>query len=326
MTLSASIQVDRGLRPMAQSAAVDEPSLVCLLPGRANIKYPDGVVLPLRDLVGGSRIEFWNVAETPRVERHQHFTLRHNEDWLFGTLELDEGDDLATATEHAYSLMLAQTHRLGFTHFLRIWNYFGAINEGGGDDERYRQFVSGRARVIDQPPAEGYAAATAIGLPSPPDQVHIHWLAAKQPGIAIENPRQIPAFDYPRDYGPVAPGFSRAMLVSGDTPLLLISGTASIVGHASQHDGTIAQLDEILMNLDALVTAAGARAHARADLGRDGLLRVYLRDPADAGIVRAHLQRALGAHACFMLLHGDVCRDDLRIEIEAAVPMRHALG
>ena len=45
-----------------------------------------------------------------------------------------------------------------------------------------------------------------------------------------------------------------------------------------------------------------------------------------AGIVRAHLQRLLGAHTCFMLLHGDVCRDDLRIEIEAAVPMRHAIG
>ena len=311
---------------MAQSAAVDEPSLVCLLPGRANIKYPDAVVLPLRDLVGGSRIEFWNVAEAAQVERHQHFTLRHTDDWLFGSLELDEDGDLATATEHAYGLMRAQSQRLGFTHFVRIWNYFGAINEGDGDDERYRQFVAGRARVVTQPPAEGYPAATAIGLPSPPDQLHIHWLATKQPGIAIENPRQVSAFDYPRDYGPVSPGFSRAMLVPGEAPLLLISGTASIVGHATQHDDTIAQLDEILVNLEALITAASARAHARADLGRDGLLRVYLRDPAEAGIVRAHLQRLLGAHTCFMLLHGDVCRDDLRIEIEAAVPMRHAIG
>lgn len=326
MTLTARTPVDHGLRPMAQSAVVNEPALVCVLPGRANVKFPDAVVLPLRDLVGGSRIEFWNVAEAPRIERHRHFTLRHTGDWLFGTLELEEDGDLATATEHAYGLLLAHCHRLGFAHLVRVWNYFGAINDGDGDDERYRQFVAGRARVIDQPPAEGYAAATAIGLPSPPDQLHVHWLAAKQPGIAIENPRQVPAFDYPRDYGPVAPGFSRAMLVPGDTPLLLISGTASIVGHASQHDDTRTQLDEILTNLEALVTAAGARAHARADLGRDGLLRVYLRDPAEAGPVRAHLQRVLGNHACFMLLHGDVCRDDLRIEIEAAVPMRHGLG
>ncbi|MBK7042858.1 MAG: pteridine-dependent deoxygenase [Rhodanobacteraceae bacterium] len=248
---------------MAQSAAVDEPSLVCLLPGRPNVKYPDGVVLPLRDLVGGSRIEFWNVAESPRIERHLHFTLRYSDDWLFGSLELDEHGDLATATEHAYGLVLAHGHRLGFPHLVRLWNYFGAINAGEGDDERYRRFVAGRARVIDHPPDGGYAAATAIGLPSPPDQLHVHWLATKQPGIAIENPRQVSAFAYPRDYGPVAPGFSRAMLLPGDTPLLLISGTASIVGHASQHPDTLAQLDEILMNLDALIVAAGARACAR---------------------------------------------------------------
>ena len=326
MTSIASSSLDRGLRPMAQSAAVDEPSLVCLLPGRANVKYPDAVVLPLRDLVGGSRIEFWNVADAPQVERHQHFTLRHSHDWLFGSLELDEDGDLATATERAYDLMLAHSHRLGFAHVVRVWNYFGAINAGDGDDERYRHFVAGRARVIAQAPAEGYAAATAIGLPGPPDQLHVHWLASKRPGIAIENPRQVSAFEYPRDYGPVAPGFSRAMLMPGESPLLLISGTASIVGHASQHDDTLAQLDEILMNLDALITAASARSHARADLGHDGLLRVYLRDPAEAGVVRAHLQRLLGVHACFMLLHGDVCRDDLRIEIEAVVPMRHGLG
>ena len=97
--------------------------------------------------------------------------------------------------------------------------------------------------MIDHPPDGGYAAATAIGLPSPPDQLHVHWLATKQPGIAIENPRQVSAFAYPRDYGPVAPGFSRAMLLPGDTPLLLISGTASIVGHASQHPDTLALLD-----------------------------------------------------------------------------------
>lgn len=317
----ATMTVDHGLRPMAQSAAVEEPSLVCLLPGRANVKYPDAEILPLRDLVGGSRIEFWNVAQTPRVERQPGLVLRHTDDWLFGALELDEAGDLAQATERAYDLLQTQSKRLGFRHYLRFWNYFGAINQGEGDDERYRHFVAGRARVIARAPEEGYAAATAIGLPAHPDQLHVHWLAAKQPGIAIENPRQVSAFAYPRDYGPVAPGFSRAMLVPGESPLLLVSGTASIVGHASQHQDTIAQLDEILINLEALATAASESAKATIDLARDGLLRVYLRDPGEAGSVRSHLQRRLGANACFMLLHGDVCRDDLRIEIEATVPM-----
>lgn len=326
MDTPSNVFMDRGLRPSAQSAGTDEIALASILAGRSNAKYPDAVVLPLRDLVGSSRVEFWNVATPPQIERHQHFTLRQSGDWLFGSIEIDEQGDLATATEHAYGLLLAHSHRLGFAHLLRTWNYFGAINAGAGDDERYRAFVGGRARVIAQAPAEGFAAATAIGIPAPPDQLHVHWLASKRPGIAIENPRQVPAFEYPRDYGPIAPGFSRAMLVPGDSPLLLVSGTASIVGHASQHDGTVAQLDEILLNLEALATAASARAHARADLGRDALLRVYLRDPAEATLVRSHLLRQLGSEACFLLLHGDICRADLRIEIEAALSMRHALG
>ncbi len=55
------------------------------------------------------------------------------------------------------------------------------------------------------------------------------------------------------------------------------------------------------------------------------MLRVYLRDASEAAVVRTHLLERLGADACFMLLHGDVCRADLRVEIEAALPMRHAL-
>jgi chorismate lyase / 3-hydroxybenzoate synthase len=311
---------------LTASSDTAETALACIIAGRSNGKYPQARVLPLRDLVGTSRIEFWRLGEGATVEQHEQLTLRHDADWLFGSLEIDEQPDLATATEHAYQLMLAHSRRLGFPHLLRIWNYLGAINDGDGDEERYRRFVAGRARVIAAPPEEGYAAATAIGIPSPPDQLHLHWIAARAPGIAIENPRQVPAFDYPRDYGPVAPGFSRAMLVPGQTPLLLVSGTASIVGHRSQHDDTLAQLDEILANLAALTEAAEQRAHARADLARDGLLRVYLRDPAEAAAVRAHLVAKLGPAACFMLLHGDVCRDDLRVEIEAAVTLRRAVA
>jgi chorismate lyase/3-hydroxybenzoate synthase len=326
MTATAVPANDHGLRVSARSAEVESPQLACVLAGRSNVKYPDALVLPLRDLVGTSRIEFWNAGAEPRVEAHQHFSLRDGGDWLYGSVEIDEQGDLATATEHAYGLLVAHSQRLGYGHCLRTWNYFGAINAGEGDDERYRHFVAGRARVIDAPPADGYPAATAIGIPAPPDQLHVHWLAARRPGIAIENPRQVSAFDYPRDYGPVAPGFSRAMLVPGQVPLLLISGTASIVGHASQHGDTIAQLDEIFGNLAELVGAAEQRAHARADFARDAMIRVYLRDPAEASLVRARLLQRLGADAAFMLLHGDVCRDELRIEIEAALPMRHALS
>ena len=326
MTDSQILPPGFGLLPTARDNELLPHHLAEVVGGRANGKYPHAQVLPLRDLVGTSRIEYWTVPGVVAIETHAHFSLHQSGELLFGALAIDEQADLATATEHAYGVVLAHNRRLGFPHLLRVWNYFGDINAGDGDNERYRQFCVGRARVITQAPPEGFAAATASGIPAPKDQLTLHWIAAANPGIPIENPRQVSAFEYPRDYGPVAPGFSRAMLLPGDAPVLLISGTASIVGHESQHDDTCAQIDEILANVEALVGAAEQRANARADFANDALLRVYLRDPAEAARVRTHLLQRLGANACFMLLHGDVCRDDLRVEIEAALPLRRVVG
>ncbi len=107
------------------------------------------------------------------------------------------------------------------------------------------------------------------------------------------------------------------LLEWADPALLLISGTASIVGHASAHCDVLAQLDETLRNLDALVARAAARVGSRAPFGDDGLLRVYIRDPAQAHIVASRLMTRFGPRVPVMLLHGDLCRRELAIEVEA---------
>src|SRR4029450_6281948 len=87
-------------------------------------------------------------------------------------------------------------------------------------------------------------------------------LAGRTPPIAIENPRQVSAYRYPSQYGPQAPTFSRgALYLRGTHALLTISGTASIVGYETLHVGdVVAQVDESLRNLDAVVDAANAAA------------------------------------------------------------------
>ena len=47
-----------------------------------------------------------------------------------------------------------------------------------------------------------------------------------------------------------------------------------------------------------------------------GRLRLFLRDTAEAPAVRAQFQRILGPDAPLLLLEGDICRNDLRVEIE----------
>ena len=137
------------------------------------------------------------------------------------------------------------------------------------------------------------------------------------PARALENPRQVSAYDYPRQYGPAAPSFSRAMLTPD--PLLLVSGTASIVGHASVHPGDVAaQLEETLANLDSLLRHARARTgFGSAQLGPASLVKVYLRSAARCRCrSRARLRERLGQDVPFLILAADICRSELLLEIE----------
>ena len=95
---------------------------------------------------------------------------------------------------------------------------------------------------------------------------------------------------------------------AGGGAQMLVSGTASIVGHHSRHAGDIAaQLGETRANLDALL--GGREASAQA-------LRVYLRDARQADAIRPHLRQAFGEHAPLWLLEGTICRDELLVEVD----------
>ena len=59
----------------------------------------------------------------------------------------------------------------------------------------------------------------------------IGFLAGRAVPRHFENPRQVPAFEYPAQYGPRPPSFSRATAVkAGEGRWIFISGTAAVVG------------------------------------------------------------------------------------------------
>jgi chorismate lyase/3-hydroxybenzoate synthase len=192
---------------------------------------------------------------------------------------------------------------------LRIWNYLHAINEGEGDGERYRRFGIGRARGLAAHGIERYPAATAIGHHRS-GLLQVYALCATHPGEALENPRQVSAWRYPREYGPTPPSFARAMKLPGGD--LAISGTAAVVGHASCHDRDLqAQVAETCVNLRALLGAASL-----PDFDSASPLKVYLRHAEDAPGVQAALDRHLPADVPRLLVHGDICRRELLVEID----------
>jgi chorismate lyase/3-hydroxybenzoate synthase len=141
----------------------------------------------------------------------------------------------------------------------------------------------------------------------------VHVLASEVEGEPVENPRQIPAYQYSRRYGPRPPCFARATRLGSR---LLIGGTASILGERSTHDGDIErQTRETLQNIAALLGAAREDAPA-APLDRLSSLRVHVRDAADAPAVRAILAKTLQPATDIELVQASLCRKELLVEIE----------
>ena len=269
--------------------------------------------------LGNPPFECWTVAG--EVECGREHGIAWSTDGLlqFGALEVEDTGDVESAAEQAYLKLQGWLVHGEFPHALRIWNYMDAITEGDGDEERYRRFCVGRARGIGRELAPGeLPAATAIGHPHRSGRFQLYWLAARDAGTPLENPRQVQAWRYPRQYGPQAPGFARAMLPANATMPLLLSGTAAVVGHASQHgDSLAAQLDETLANLDSLVaTARAQRPGLAAALGPRSALKVYVRDAGAMPQVADLLDQRLPADVPRIVLHGQVCRAELAVEID----------
>lgn len=147
----------------------------------------------------------------------------------------------------------------------------------------------------------------------------IYFLAAKTPGLTIENPRQVSAYNYPTQYGPRSPSFSRALVKRwGAATALFLSGTASITGHESRHVGAlVAQVEESIENLKTLIHAAADSAGVNFELSQPcSILKAYLRHADDYSTVKDILNRRLGDENRVLYLHADLCRNELLFEID----------
>lgn len=288
---------------------------------------------PMLDATGTLQ-EIWYGNHPCRQHRFQNITFRRNEALLFGVIEIDESQlglgtaesSLQLAAEQAYRQIFALLAAEGFPYLWRTWNYLPRIHEEECGLERYRQFNIGRhqAFVAFERPVDSSPVACALGVRQGP--LSIAFMAGRAPSTQIENPRQVSAFAYPAEYGPRSPTFTRAATVAnGDNEVLFISGTASIVGHATLHHGdVVAQTKETVANLAALVSQANQDHPATPYTLHDLIYRVYVRHAQDYPRVRATLEQLVGNGINAAYLQADVCRSDLLVEIEALAfkPMR----
>jgi chorismate lyase / 3-hydroxybenzoate synthase len=275
----------------------------------------------------GTCLEEWFSKQPTQHWHDEGISCQSNGDVLFGVIEIAEPIEIAEgsrpleiATQRAYSQLFSTLDTHNYPYLWRAWNYMPAITAVTHGLERYRQFNAGRQlgfeasarRVTGNVPA-----ACAIGVRSGP--LSVAFLAGRTPTLALENPRQISAYNYPPQYGPRSPTFSRASLAQlHQQELLLLSGTASIVGHETLHSGDAEkQTQETLRNIEAVLAQANAHTRSAAAYTLQELqLRVYVRHAKDLDLIRSIVDKAIGGGQPALYLEADICRPDLDVEIE----------
>jgi chorismate lyase/3-hydroxybenzoate synthase len=273
-------------------------------------------------VLGGKENSFEVWSSNDKVTACEHKGICGTSDGkvLFGTLSLEQhaGDTLEMLAAQAYMRIFGFIDHFGYGNLLRVWHYFPHINDDENGLERYRGFNVGRhasfvanGRSIGE---EDVPAASALGSNS--GSLVIYFMACKQPGKAVENPRQVSAYNYPQMFGPSSPIFVRAMsAMLGGQYCFFISGTASIVGYETLHQGDAEkQTAETLLNIRTLLQQI---PHYDATQGRM-LLKVYLRHIDDLPMVRAKVLAEFGPACKAVYLHSNICRSDLLLEIEGA--------
>ena len=163
-----------------------------------------------------------------------------------------------------------------------------------------------------------YPAATVIG--NHENTYQIYFLASDTPGTAVENPRQTSAYHYPVEDQHTQPLFSRGLIKTwGQRTHFYVSGTASIVGHETLHINDVcAQLNEAINNVETLVAHANDKYHTQLNAQDDLLyMKVYIRRRENVDQIKQVLAARLSSTTPRALLLGDMCRENLLVEIEA---------
>lgn len=320
--------------PALRTAVVDAAQIPALLQsnqlltifrftGTTAIDQQDArqVSVGLNSLGPTEQADVWLSADIVTQGQQGRIRWNHDGNMLFGHLCVadDQNLDLAETALSVYREIIDFLRTSEYPYLFRCWNYLPYINRIDSGLERYRAFCVGRhAAFCSEPDFESsLPAATAIGTQTP--GLLVSFAASRRRPIQIENPRQVSAFHYPPKHSPRSPLFSRAVWMDWTSgQRLYLSGTASIQGHESLHDGDLSgQVKETLRNIAAIqANASGEQPTVTDTWTQDGCLRVYLRHAQHYTAVRKALESHWGNTHSIIYLKGDICRTELLLEIE----------
>ncbi|MEJ2115185.1 MAG: hypothetical protein P8X88_03865 [Gammaproteobacteria bacterium] len=269
--------------------------------------------------------QYWYTDQQVTQGSYKNIRYAHTPQMMFGLIQLPctENDAFQLLTHKAYCELYECLQNTSCKHLLRTWNFFPKITDRDSQhaqQNRYEVFCHSRLQAMHDSGIKThvYPAATVIG--SHDNSLQIYFLASDTPGTAVENPRQTSAFHYPVENNHTQPLFSRGLLKTwGQRTHFYVSGTASIVGHETLHiDDVCAQLNESINNVETLVAHANDKHHTQLNAQDDLLyMKVYLRHRKDCEQINQVLAARLSSNTPRALILGDMCRENLLVEIEA---------
>jgi len=216
---------------------------------------------------------------------------------------------------------------------VRQWNYIAQITCVMHERQYYQEFNDARSYFYNQTNwASGYPAATGIGTESGGVVVDLFAVKSKTDDVqifALDNKLQIAAHAYSQNVlvgqddkelkTKTTPKFERGKVVNTqNSALIYISGTAAIRGEGSLAETDIEQQTIItLENIEELIstsnlTSAGVKIK---DVAKVKCLRIYLKQADFYQVAKMVVDKMLPNVPAVYLL-GDICRDNLLIEIE----------
>ena len=223
--------------------------------------------------------------------------------------------------------------KMPVSSIIRQWNYIEQIVKTADGHQNYQDFNESRTRFYNKTTWENsYPAATGVGTSCAGVMVDMEALHSIGPDLKIiplNNSLQVPAHAYSSTVlsgdendntsQKTTPKFERAKLIlSSKNGFIYISGTAAIRGESSlENTGIEEQIRITIENIEHLIskdTLAGTGIKSIDDAVLFSL-RIYLKDEMFFDQAKKIInEKYNGLPAVF--LKGDVCREELLVEIE----------
>lgn len=266
--------------------------------------------------------EIWFTSEKVSYLKIGKCSIAISKSYCFQSITSIYEDDYKEISQKVYEQIFESLNKESY-NITRFWNYIPEITKVECLKQRYKEFCIGREKAFCDFYNDNfkvYPAATGIGIKGENLCISLISINKNKNLINIENPRQIPAYQYSNKYGSSAPIFSRATYIQdSNLETIFVSGTASIVGEETVYlDNIVMQTETTIENIEILLSSQNLQKYNIKDISfieNLKYIKVYIKNWEEYSIIKNICEKHFEKEK-IMYIQSDICREELLVEIE----------